>query len=129
MQERIINELAILRNTYPDLEFKEDGCWVRIPDYLLHPGWNRNKTDAAFQIPAGYPGAHPYGIYAPVGLQYNGNKPQNYKEPAKNRPPFSGSWGIFSWQPENWNPSAKITAGSNLWTWVRSFSVRFKQGA
>ncbi len=129
MQERIQEELTLLRDSYPDMEYVPDGQWVKIPRYPLPPGWNHEHTDVAFQIPTGYPGAHPYGIYVPTGLRYQNAQPQNYTEPAKTNPPFQGVWGIFSWQPETWNPSAEITAGSNLWTWVRGFSVRFKEGA
>lgn len=129
MQERIIDEIALLRNSYPDLEYIEEGGWVKIPKYPLPTGWNREQTDVAFQIPTGYAGVHPYGIYVPTGLRYNDVPLKNYKEPAENQIPFEGVWGIFSWQPENWNPSSKITAGSNLWTWARSFAVRFKEGA
>ena len=129
MQERIQAELKILRKCYPDMEYVPDGEWVRIPGYPLPLGWNHEQTDVAFQIPPGYPGAHPYGIYVPAGLRYQDAQPQNYKEPTENKVPFQGTWGIFSWQPDNWSPSANITAGSNLWTWVRSFSIRFEEGA
>lgn len=129
MQDRINEELAILRKSYPDMEFVPDGQWVMIPAYPLPSGWNRVQTDVAFQIPPqGYPGAHPYGLYVPTGLRFGSTKPNNYTEPANNKPPFSGAWGIFSWQPEQWNPAANVTAGSNLWTWVKGFSARFREG-
>lgn len=128
MQERIQEELALLRKSYPDLEYVSSGQWVRIPRYPLAVGWNQEHTEVVFQIPAGYPGVHPYGIYVPSGLCFKGAQPKNYTEPAQTKPPFPGSWGIFSWQLDNWSPSSKITAGSNLWNWVRSFSARFKEG-
>jgi hypothetical protein len=128
MQERIQEELALLRKSYPDTEYVPDGQWVRIRKYPLATGWNSENTEVVFQIPAGYPGAHPYGIYVPAGLLYQGARPQNYTEPAQTKPPFQGTWGIFSWQPANWSPSAKIVSGSNLWSWVRGFSARFKEG-
>jgi len=129
MQERIDEELAILRKSYPDMEYVPDGQWVRIPDYPLPHGWNRERTDVAFQIPPqGYPGAHPYGLYVPAGLRFGGVQPHNYTEPANDEPPFAAAWGVFSWQPEHWNPAANVTAGSNLWTWVKSFFIRFREG-
>lgn len=127
MQERIQKELEILRKFYPDLEYVSEGQWVKIPNYPLPSGWNKDSTDVAFQIPPGYPGAHPYGIYVPTGLCYQDKQPQNYT--VNNNPSFEGSWGIFSWQQDNWKPTDKITAGSNLWTWARSFSIRFEEGA
>lgn len=129
MQERILNEVEILTKAYPDLEYVPEGQWVKTSNYPLPAGWNKDSTDVVFQIPPGYPGAHPYGIYVPTGLCYQDKQPQNYTTPAKNNIPFKGSWGMFSWQPENWKPADKITAGSNLWTWMRSFSLRFKEGA
>ena len=129
MNDRISEELDILRQSYPGLEYVPSGQWVRIPDYSLPPGWNRQATDVAFQIPSpGYPGAHPYGLYVPAGILFGGTRPRNYTEPANNKPPFTGVWGVFSWQPENWSPAAHISAGSNLWTWVKGFSVRFREG-
>ena len=70
MEERIQQELALLRQRYPNLEYQEQGQWVRIPDHRLPPGWDRLATDVAFQIPVGYPGTPPYGIYVPVGLTF-----------------------------------------------------------
>ncbi len=128
MEERIEKELALLRQRYPDLEYKNG--WVRIPSYPLPEGWNRTATDVAFQILVGYPGTPPYGIYTPVGLQFKEEKPDRYTEPAQTQPPFPGSWGIFSWQPENgqWKPTADPTTGSNLLNWVIGFGNRFREG-
>ena len=130
MQDRIERELALLRRQYPKLEFKEEGLWVRIPAYQLPAGWNRTCTDASFQIPVAYPGTPPYGIYAPTGLLFNGARPDNYVEPAPTQPPFPGSWGIFSWTPDDgqWRPTADLSTGSNLLNWVTGFGDRFKQG-
>lgn len=125
---RIYKELDILRNSYPQLEYVAEGQWIRIPGYPLPPGWDQNHIDVVSQIPAGYPGGKPYGIYVPAGLKYQGQAPKNYVEPAKNHPPFKGVWGVLSWQPKEWHPKAEITAGSNLWTWVRSFYKRFQEG-
>ena len=128
MQERIEQEFALLRQRYPGLEYREEGRWVRIPAYSLSPGWNRPATDVAFQIPVGYPGAPPYGIWAPEGLLFQGQPPDNCTC-ADPGPPFGGSWTRFSWQPEGtWQPAAEITAGSNLLNWVIGFAERFRQG-
>lgn len=130
MEERIKKELELLRARYPDLEYKEDGRWVCIPTYLLPEGWNKASTDVAFQIPTGYPGTPPYGIYTPAGLMFNGNRPDSYKEPSPNPPPFPGQWGIFSWAPANgqWRATADLATGSNLLNWVTGFADRFREG-
>jgi len=128
VSQRIEEELALLREYYEGLEYIPDGRWVRIPDYPLPPDWNRRATDVAFQIQAAHPGTAPYGIYVPTGLQYKGAQPKNYQEPAATRPPFPGTWGVFSWQPEQWQPKANIRQGANLLNWVQGFAVRFREG-
>lgn len=129
MEERIQQELALLRSRYPTLEYKDEGRWVRIPSYPLPAGWNRSATDVAFQIPVGYPGTPPYGFYTPAGLLFGGEKPSNYQEPAPTQPPFGGTWGIFSWSPEGpWRATADLVSGSNLLNWVQGFADRFREG-
>ena len=130
MEERIKKELELLRKRYPDLEYIEEGRWVHIPSYALPEGWNRTITNVVFQIPSGYPGTPPYGIYTPAGLLFNQTSPDNYKEPAPAQPPFPGKWGIFSWQPSEgqWRATANLTTGSNLMNWVHGFADRFREG-
>lgn len=130
MEERIIKELELLRAKFPDLQYKEEGHWILIPAYPLHEGWNKTITDVAFQIPIGYPGTPPYAFHVPVGLQFNGNKPNNYQEPTQNVPPFPGAWGTFSWSPDNgqWRATADLVSGSNLLNWALGFANRFKEG-
>lgn len=128
---RILEELALLRKSYPSLEFVEQGLWIRIPDYQLpqEKQWNRSVTDVVFQIPPAYPGAPPYGIYVLSGLRCNGTAPDKYKEPAAQQPPFAGTWAMFSWTIDDnqWKPS-NILKGTNLLNVVHSFADRFKQG-
>lgn len=129
MEERIRQELALLRTRYPDLDYEPNGQWVRIPVYKLPPDWNLATTAVVFQMPVGYPGTPPYGIYAPAGLLFKGEKPNNYQEPAPSQPPFGGSWGIFSWGPDGpWRATADIISGSNLLNWVQGFADRFRDG-
>ena len=129
---RIQQELELLRKVYANLEFIEQGLWVRIPEYPLPQGpWNRKTTDIAFQIPVAYPGAPPYGIYVPTGLTYNGAPLNNYQDQASQQPPFQGKWGIFSWTPLDgqWKPTSDLLSGPNLLNFVRSFVDRFKEGS
>ena len=128
MQDRIDQELILLRQRYPGLEYRQDGHWIRIPGYPLPEGWNRSATDVAFQIPIGYPGTPPYGICATEGLLFSGHLPDNCT-PADPVPPFGGAWVRFSWQPtDGWQLAVDVTAGSNLLNWVVSFAERFRQG-
>lgn len=129
MHERIEAELQLLRNRFPDMEYRPDGHWFRIPSYSLPEGWNRKLTEVAFLVPVGYPGTPPYGIYAPLDLLFNGARPDNFV-PAPNPPPFVGSWGIFSWTPAEgqWRPTADLQRGSNLLNFVMSFGDRFREG-
>jgi hypothetical protein len=129
MNERIKQELELLRKRYAGLEYRDDGQWVRIPGYTLPEGWNRSSTDVVFQIRPDYPGAPPYGIYVPAGIMFKGERPSNYTEPVGNQPPFGGSWGIFSWTIEGeWRATKDLVTGSNLANWVSGFADRFRQG-
>jgi len=131
VKERIEQEIALLKKYFPYLEYREDGDWFLVPSYPLPSGWSKATTDVAFQLPAaGYPGAPPYGIYTPSGLTFDGSKPDNYTDPAPAQPPFGGSWGIFSWEPQQgqWRATADLLTGSNLLNWVQGFAERFRQG-
>ena len=130
MQERIEEELELIRQRFPDVEYQEEGYWVCVSSYSLPEGWNRETTEVAFQISQGHPGTPPYGMYVPSGLRFQGEKPNNYDEPAGNEPPFVGSWGFFSWTPAdgNWIPSADVRSGVNLLDWVKGFMDRFEEG-
>ncbi len=131
MTPRLEAELELLRKYYPTLEFVEQGLWVRIKEYTVPSGanWSRSKTDVAFQVPAGYPGTNPYGFYVPSGITCDGRTPTNYQDPAANRPPFPGTWGVFSWSPaDGWKPTSDIVAGPNLLNFVRTFADRFREG-
>jgi hypothetical protein len=134
MRPRIEQELALLRQFYSDLEhvFKESEDWFLLPDFPMLPGWRigENETSQAplcFQISAGYPSAQPYGFLLPAGINFQGTAPGN--STASNAPPFSGSWQQFSWQPETWFPTGDVRKGSNLLVWVRSFTIRLREGA
>ena len=130
MKERIDKELALLRQHYPKLEYREDSRWVRIPEYPLPEGWNRSTTDVAFQIPTGFPGSPPYGFQVPVGIQFKGEKPANYEESISTQAPFGGQWGQFSWSVDGWKATAEPDPirGYTLLAWVRSFADRFQAG-
>ena len=132
MQERIDKELALLRRSYPDLEYRAEGRWIRVPAYPLPPGWSSQTTDVAFDIPPEFPGGPPYGIYVPAGLTVNGQRPDNYAEPASKQPPFEGTWGVLSWTTLDgqWRATAEPdpTRGYSLLSWVKGFAERLREG-
>jgi len=129
MEGRIEQELALLRQRFPKLEYRAEGRWVLISEYPLPSGWNRTVMDVAFQIPVGYPGTPPYGIYVPPGLTFGGAQPDNYTA-ASNVPPFGGTWWVFSWTTLDgqWHAGAEPLTGSNLLNWVVGFAERFREG-
>ena len=132
MQERIDKELALLRRSYPDVEYQPEGRWVRVPAYPLPPGWSRATTDVAFDIPSEFPGGPPYGIYVPAGLTFKGQCPENYTEPSSKQPPFGGTWGVLSWTTLDGRWRATVepdpTRGYSLLSWVKGYAVRFREG-
>lgn len=132
--DRIEDELDLLRARYPELEYQEQGRWVYVPGYCVPrdpPGWNRDRTDIAFQLLEAYPGKPPYGFYVPAGILFSGRLPSHYREPAPSQPPFRGDWGLFSWTVDQnvWQPLADVRAGSNLLNWVIGFADRFRERA
>jgi hypothetical protein len=130
MTERIDQEVGLLKKYYPTLEVSADKMWILIPNYQLptNMGWNKEVIPVAAQFPNGFPGAAPYGIYVPSDLLINEEVPTNFEKKANQIPPFSGEWGIFSWSPETWRPTADVLTGSNMAIFARSFLDRFKEG-
>lgn len=135
MRPRIEQELALLRQHYPDIEHREHGGedWFRVPAYSFPPGWRIGEAaisvaPVAFRVSASYPTAEPYGFLAPAGINFKGNPPGN---PGNTPPgPFPGDWQHFSWAPDaSWMPSSEVGSGSNLLGWVRGFMQRLKEGA
>jgi hypothetical protein len=127
MEDRIQEELRLLRTRFPKFEYVPEGRWVRLPNYPLPAGWSRAATDVAFQIPAQFPGSPPYGFHVPAGLKFNGKQPNNYTEPSST--PFAETWGMFSWTPDGvWTATSNPLQGANLVNWALGFSQRFREG-
>lgn len=129
LAERIERELALIKTRFADAAYEPNGQWVHLPRYVLPRDWNRVVTPVAFQILPAYPGTPPYGFYTPVGLRHKDKVPGNYTEPSPTQPPFSGTWGIFSWAVDgDWRATADVTCGSNLLNWILGFMQRFREG-
>lgn len=129
MTPRIDAEVALLRDRFPELQYKRELGWVLIPEYGTFEGWSPQPMPVAFQINRSHPTAKPYGFYVPSDSRYKDVGPQNFKGKPDTQAPFEGDWGLLSWTPEQWEPSSEIHAGSNLFNWVMSFSRRFREGA
>ena len=130
MRDRINQELSLLRQHYPTLEYHEDGQWVRLPAYPLPARWSLRTSVVVFQIPISFPGTPPYGFYVPAGLQFDGHGPDSYTEPASTQPPDAGSWGFFSWSIDDWRATADPdpVRGYTLVAWCKGFANRFQEG-
>jgi hypothetical protein len=133
MRARIEQELALLRQHYPEIEHKEHNGedWFLLPHYRFPPDWFINEKEISeapicFKIGAAYPVGEPYGFAAPIGINFSGKSPENQGSPVS--PPFDGSWQHFSWAPDGWTPTSDVRKGSNLLSWVRSFNHRLKEG-
>jgi hypothetical protein len=129
MNTRIGQELEMLKGCWPELEYREEGHWVRIPRYLV-PGdiWKVTEIEVSFQIPENLPGQAPYAFYVrPDMVLRDGRGPKDYTNPA-NAQPFGEGWGKFSWQLEPWLPTADPARGSNMVNFVQSFANRLREG-
>jgi hypothetical protein len=101
MRERIAQELALLRRHYgEDVEYQEHGDWFLVPRYPTPEPCQCPSTPVTFNLRPGYPGAEPYGFFAPSELRFGG-QPYQAGSPAV-APPFSGQWTFFSWSPDGW---------------------------
>jgi hypothetical protein len=127
VSERIEQELTLLRAVYPDLEWRPDTFWARIPAYPVPRGpWQATVTEAAFRIPP-TAGEQPYAFFVRPGLAAIDGRPiTNYTYPVSTC--FGDGWGQFSWAPEVWAPHVEITRGSNMLNFVRSFADRLREG-
>jgi hypothetical protein len=116
VSERIEHELALLLSLYPDLEWRPDTFWVRIPAYPVPSGpWEPTV------------GEQPYAFFVRPGLTaVDGRHITNYTYPTPTC--FGDGWGQFSWAPEVWAPHVEITRGSNMLNFVRSFADRLREG-
>lgn len=128
MNQRVDQELALLRTVYPELEWYPESFWIRLPAYTLPDGvWERSEIELAFQMPQNLPGQRPYGFWVRPNLALaNGGSPNNYSYPVTIS--LGERWGQFSWSPISWQPTAEITSGSNMLNFVRSIADRLREG-
>jgi hypothetical protein len=129
MSTRIDEELALLRNRFPDMTYLGEGLWCRIPGYVIPGGlWVQTAVDVAFRIPTALPGQDPYAFWVEGGLtpRKPGVAISNYTYPVTTG--FGAGWGQFSWAPDGWSPGPTAAAGDNMVTWVGTFAHRLLEG-
>src|SRR5690348_16554544 len=117
---RLDAELALLRTSFPDLdyEFADDVHWVRIPSYPLPSGWSFagepcTHVELAFRIPT-QPGQAPYGFLVRPAVELStGVTPGAYSPNVAT--PWGAGFAQFSWSPVGtWIPKTELTAGANM---------------
>ena len=60
MGNRIDEELALLRERWPDLRYVPEGQWTLLPGYgPLPDGWSLTFLPVVFQIQTAHPGTPP----------------------------------------------------------------------
>jgi len=128
-RSRLDEELDLLRSNYPGLEYRQEGHWVRFPEYVVPVEiWGQSTVEVSFQIPERIPGQAPYGFFVRPHMTLRNQQPVgNYAYPAQTA--FGGDWGKFSWQLLVWEPSANVVAGTNMVNFARSIGDRFREGA
>ena len=134
MRARISEELALLRETFGEVDHVEaEGAdWFRIKRYPFPTGWAAKQgeiehAEVLFNANASYPTGDPYAFWAPLGLLFNGQAPQNVT--VVPNAAFGGQWLQFSWAPDQtWRVAATVRGGSNLRDWAKSFATRLAEG-
>lgn len=129
MNQRIEEELDLLRRHFAGLEYRDEGHWILIPNYK-GPGdiWTAPDPDICFQVPPAYPGQKPYGFYVCLPFDLKTGGQINNATPSA-EPPFEGDWLKFSWDLPDWRATSDLRSGYNLLNWVLSFRGRLEQGA
>lgn len=128
MEERIQNEIALLKRLYPDIKCGEKLDWVLIPQLVLPTErFNKPTTRILFRIPAGYPQVGPDNFFVDLDLRLkDGSCPPAFNansQSSSGAAPISGDWGWFSWHPNAWRPAATIDGGDNLTGFVRTINL------
>jgi len=122
--ERLLREIAQVREKHPAARHGERGEWVHIRDYPLPAGrYNRERTQLLFLVPVGYPNTGPDCFFVDSDLRLaDGSMPPGFNaggDSSSGPSPLPGSWGWFSWHPQGWRPGAEIEKGDNLLTFLR----------
>lgn len=131
MNQRIMEEMVVLKEKYPTLQYCEQYSWVLIPKFLLPLGrYNRSQTDLLFNIPVGYPNTGPDDFFVDGDLRLadSGNPPgfNAGSKSSSGSAQVKGNWGWFSWHPASWRPATAVLGGDNLLTFLRGVIMCLK---
>lgn len=137
MSLRIDQEMALLRQFYPDAEYQGEAHWVRLPYFAVPAdgvwvgpdGSALKHVQVACQFPPGYPTAAPYGFYVSPPLAIATGAPVQNATQATEPVPWPGPWQKFSWSLPEWAPTADVARGSKFLDFVITFAERLRQGA
>ena len=129
MNERVEQELDLLRQHYPDLEYRAEEGWVVIPRFSIPDLiWNATEISLCVQFPKGFPGNGPYGFYVCPRIKLkDGGDPHN--APVSTEPPFAGEWLKFSWSIPGWRATADLQSGYNMLNFILTIQYRLEEGA
>lgn len=117
--ERHFEELLAKRPGATMLPNGDGSRTVRVPNFKIPGGWNRDRVTVAFVVPSGYPLASPDCFWTEPGLALNhGGVPQNTGQ--NPGPGIEPGWLWFSWHPSNWNAN-----DSNMETYLNIIRRRF----
>jgi hypothetical protein len=127
--ERLKQELDLLKEAYPDLEYRQEGeaHWVRIPRYPLPVGWvyagqPLSSVEVAFQIPDQI-GEGPRRFYVRPAVTLAAGEEIGHYAPSDTCP-WGSDFGSFSWHPIEWVPTADVRMGANMVRYARSVAER-----
>jgi hypothetical protein len=127
MHERVQQEINLLKEEYPGLQYGQGLDWVLLPQYVLPLLYNIEQTPLLWLIPPGYPQTGPDDFFTDGDLRLkNGINPPSFNlgpNSSSGVAPIPGNWGWFSWHPENWLPATTIEKGDNLFTFLRSVNM------
>lgn len=128
MNERVREEIELLKKQFPELQHGDQLDWGLIPELVLPPErFNKSSTKVLFRIPVGYPATGPDNFFVDADLRLkNGSPPPAFNagsQSSSGPAPIEGSWGWFSWHPQTWRPAATIEGGDNLMGFVRSINL------
>jgi hypothetical protein len=129
MHERVKDEIELLRQKFPKLQYGDSLNWVLIPEYPLPDLFNKSYTNLMWLIPAGYPQTPPDDFFVDGDLKLKNGSPAPAFNAGPNSSsgdaPIPGNWGWFSWHPHDgkWTPTADIEKGDNLITFLRSVNI------
>jgi hypothetical protein len=124
MSERISQEIALLRERFPEVIHGLARDWILIPHYPLPEGrYNRTWTPLLVVLQKEYPSTAPdnFFVFGQLRLK-DGSTPPGLNQGSQSSTgaaSVGGDWSWFSWHPVEWKPGADIRGGDNLQTFLR----------